>query len=562
MTLARTFRYTRLALLSIVAMIITACGSSNGGSGLAKNQTLTLPSETTDYASLDPAQAYDLYSYQAAAMMYSGLLYLDHDTLAVKADIATEVPSLANGDISADGLTYTFHLKSDIKFSNGDPVTARTFAYSIDRTLQPKLKSQYPLTYLGAILGASDLNYGKIPTIIGTGKGLEVVDPTTLKIRLAPPGIASSLFLNQLTFPLAFAVDERIAAANPLSPSYDPIWTDHAVGTGPFELQSWIHKSQAVFVPNPYWYGPKLTLTKVIRPFAPSPDSSYKAYKNGQYDVSDVTGADIPDAQHLKPSQYSNSPTLSVDYIAPNWNVPPFDDQKVRQAFAETVDRDTINRVVSDNANIAAQNIVPKGMSGYDSNLKGLPFDPTGAKALLAQSKYGADVSKYPTVTLTYPSDYVTTTKAATQLAGDWKSYLGIDVKLQGVDLNTLYTKILPTQTCQLFILGWIADYPDPQDFTSLQFTHAALMNGTNYTNVTDPHLDQLLGQADTEQDTTTRYQLYNQAEELAIRDVTWMVYDQQTTSRVVKSYVKGYAPNAARFLGSYDWENIQIMSH
>src|ERR1051326_5062908 len=172
-----------LLLLGVLSIILTGCGSSTPSTNLAPKQVIKVPNVgTADVRTLDPALITDLNSSGALSLIEDGLVGLDAKTLKV-------VPDLAQSwDVSSDGKPYTFHLRSGLKFSNGDPLTAQDFAYSIDRAFDPAQsgKSYTPTYYLGnpaaGIVGGNDRANGKIPTMIGPGQGLVVVNDTTLKI--------------------------------------------------------------------------------------------------------------------------------------------------------------------------------------------------------------------------------------------------------------------------------------------------------------------------------------------------------------------------------------------
>ena len=202
-----------LLFLAVLGLILTGCGSS-GQTGLAPKQVLKYANVgTQDIKTMDPALVTDISSAQAIELVFSGLVSLDPKTLQVVPDIAT------SWDISNQGKTYTFHLRSGVKFSNGDPVDAAAFAYSIDRALDPATKSLVATVYLGHIVGANARNAGKLPTVIGTG--VVVVDPQTLQINLDSP---ISFFLEALTYQTSWAVDQKVVQ------QYGANWADgHAV---------------------------------------------------------------------------------------------------------------------------------------------------------------------------------------------------------------------------------------------------------------------------------------------------------------------------------------------
>ncbi len=552
----RPARHIIIPVAAILMLFMAACGSSSTGSGaLAANQFLTLPNiAISEIGTMDPALPSDLNSAESVQMVFSGLVSLDPKTLAVVPDMATELPSAANGGISSDGMTYTFHLKPNLEFSNGDPVTASTFAYSIDRALDPKLKSNVATVYLGAIKGAMDRAAGNVQTIIGTG--VVATDPTTLTVTLASP---IAYFLQAMTYSTSFAVDELQKNANPNDPSYSATWTDNPIGTGPFEQQSWTHNSQQVFVTNPHWYGTPSKITKVTMPFIKDVETAYSEYKAKQLDMDGLgyvlSSNDYVDAKTNLANQLSQGPFLEINYVAPNWNVAPFTDKRVRQAFAYATDRATITHNVLKDSQLVSDNIVPQGMPGYDASPNGLSFNPTMAKQLI-QAAY-PDISKFPQVTLTFPQQG-DNAKIAAELQSEYQTYLGVNIQLNGEDFEKLVNDVY-TNAIQFYMLAWIADYPDPQDWTSLQFTMGAPNNTMNFN---DPAFDALTNKGDVDPNSTSRFSEYNQAQDIALQDVGWVPYTQQKNTYVTQTWVKGFTVDAGGLIPNSVWAGVSVLQH
>ncbi len=555
-----------LFCLTLVSLtLLAACGKTSGqNQALAKNQTLTIAnSGISEIATLDPALVTDLNSASVVSMAFAGLVGLDATTLAVKADLAQDLPSVANGGITNGGLTYTFHLKPNLKFSNGDPIDASVIAYSVDRSLNPKLGAPYATFYLGAIKGANDRFAGKIPTIIGapgSSAGIVVVDPTTIQFNLTSP---IAYFLDALTYSTAFAVDPLQVNADPSNKAYTAKWTDSPDTSGPFMVDQWQHNVQISLVPNPNWYGKKLTLTKVTQVFVAEPNTAYSSYKTNQYDIDGYGGAAISsdnyqDAQSLPNGQLQQTPYLSINYVATNWNVAPFTNPTVRKAFAEAIDRQTIANQTLKGSVIPSDHIVPQGMPGYFAGLKGIPFNPQQAKTDL-QSVY-PDLSKFPQVTLTYPktSD---NDKIAAKMQADFEAYLGLSsnqIKIFGEDFNKLVSDV-QTFKLQFYILAWIADYPDAQDWLSGQFTSTSANNDQN---ARIPGFDQQAAKADVDQNQTERLSIYNQMEEEAVDNVAWIPFSQSKNLYVVEPYVHGFTIDGGGLTPDDVWANVYITQH
>ncbi len=545
--------------LGLLTIILTACG----GGGSATSSPTAGPTKPPNYAAsqvlrvanigtqdihtTDPAQPTDLNSAQAISLMYTGLVKLDPATLEVKPDLAT------SWDVTNGGMTYTFHLRSDVKFSNGDPMTAQDFAYTFDRTLDPCLQpnpSPVAPTYMGDIVGANDrynakcTNPPSAPSVIG--KGVVVVDATTLQINLDRP---IGFFLDQLTYSTAFVVDKNIVD------QFKGDLSQGSAGTGPFMLKSWQHNVGLTFVPNPYWYGPKSRLTEIDMPMFQDTAPAFKAFQAKQIDVDNLLDSTIyPTAKagNGKQWQFNEGPALWINYVTGNDKVAPFDNIKVRQAFAEAIDRDTISNQVLGGFTQPSDHIIPQGMPGYNPNLKGLPFNPTKAKQDLLAAV--GSVSSLPPITLEYATGS-DPDKIFAKMKQDWQTYLGVTVNLDPVDFEKLVTDVL-TNKVQFYALAWIADYPDPQDWTTLQFTKYGLYDNQNFD---DPQIDQLVAKADVDQNQTERYQLYDQVEELAVDEEAWAPFSQQKNIVVSQLNVHGYKLDAGGLVPPDVWADIYL---
>lgn len=545
-----------LMLIGALALILSGCGSTPTTSNLATKQVLVYPVVASqDVKTLDPALVTDLYSAQALSLSAAGLVTLDPKTLEVKPDLAS------SWDVSSDGLTYTFHIRPNLKFSNGDPLGAQDFAYAIDRAFTPAIfgKSYTPDYYLGGqgginagIVGGEDRGNGKIDTMIGPGKGLEVVDATTLKIRVTS---AALWFLAALTYPVSYPVDKKV-----VDQFGDNWWDGHFTGAGPFLIDSFQHKVKLVFKQNPNWWGTKPTLTEVDMPIIADSTTSWNNFQAKQVDISPVPAADYTLAKGLGSSQFFEGPALSVGYVAPNSKVAPFDNVTVRQAFAESVDRNKLANQILNGAAIPSDHIIPNGIPGFNANLKGLPFDPADAKAKLL-SVY-PDVTKMPAVTLEY-SKSVTADKEFAAMQQDWQTYLGVHVNLNAVDFGQLLNDVTSKNTAgiypvQFYALGWIADYPDPQDFMDLVISSSS----NNTMNFSNADVDRLVKQGDSGLDANGRYSAYQQAEEIAVQQVAWIPTTQAKNIYVFQKYVSGFTQDAQGTTPDIAWPDVKILQH
>ena len=564
-------------LLVLVSMLLVACGGSTSSSTTpvpsqkapASQQVLNMPFQNgvSDIKTVDPALVQDLNSTGAINLIFTGLVETNNQ-LAIQPQLA------ASYQLGSDGLTWTFHLRPNLKFSDGTPLTSADVAYSIDRALQPATKSVTAPIYLALIKDSDKLNAGKISTIIGDS--LLTPDPNTIEIIANKK---AAYFLDALAYPSSYVVEKS------LIDKYSTNWTDHlneGGGAGPFEVQSYTHNVNITVVPNPNYYGPHPQLSKVIYPFYKDNATNFEAYQAGQTDYAyGVPTADVAIAKALPNNQYSLVPQLSIFYLTMNYLVKPFDNIHIRQAFDLAINKDLIVHSVYKDTSIATNHIVPKGMPGYNPNLTGpdgvtgTSGDPAKAKALFQQGMQEegwTSVSQMPAIKLTYPSGNPDTNNEIAAEIQMWQTTLGVSVKANPEDFNKMLSDITAATNnangLQFWWLGWIADYPDPQDWTTLQFDKGVPNNNMNYGQnntsnaAAQQQVQQQLEAADINPDNTSRMQAYMQAEQQLVNDVAWLSIQQSAASQVLKPYVRGLVFNAQLLFPPDDWANVFIATH
>ena len=323
-------------------------------------------------------------------------------------------------------------------------------------------------------------------------------------------------------------------------------------------------------------------MTKLIYPFYKETDTNFKAYQAGQTDYAQgFPIADLETAKALPNNQYQLVPQLQINYLTMNFLVKPFDNVHIRQAFDLAINKDLIIQSVYKNTYVATNHIVPKGMPGYNPNLTGpdgvtgTSGDTTKAKALLQQGlteEGWASVSQLPAIKLTYSSGDPNLTNAIAAMQQMWQTTLGISVKANPEDFNKLLTDteaaLNNPNGLQFWDINWIADYPDPQDWTTLQFGKGQQYNQLNYgqnntANAAEQQqVQQALAAADVNQDPASRMQAYNQAEQQLVNDVAWLSWSQVAINQVLKPYVKGMVFDAQLQIPPNDWGNIYIATH
>jgi oligopeptide transport system substrate-binding protein len=255
-------------------------------------------------------------------------------------------------------------------------------------------------------------------------------------------------------------------------------------------------------------------------------------YETGKVDV---VGVSLPYIERASDQsgpfmgQLIQTPELSFTYLGFNSAKPPFDDVNIRLAFSYAVDKDTLVSVALKNMVQRAGGILPPGMPGYNKNLAGLGFDVNKAKDLIAKSKYGS-VANLPPITLTTSGEGGAVSSYLDAIAYQWKQNLGVDIIIRALEPERYFYN-LKSELDQMFDFGWIADYPNPQDFLDILFHSGA---DYNYGGCSNPDVYALLDKAGREQDFNASAVLYQQAEQNYI---------------LVKSYIKGYKLNPLGFV-------------
>ena len=506
----------RIWQLALLCLLVSALLSLPSTACLPFSGQGVLRLWDTGPLTLDPAISADMSSHTYVMQIFSGLVRLDQE-LNIVPDIAE------SWEESLDGKTYTFHLRQGVKFHNGRDVKAADFKYSWERACDPATGSGTAATYLGDIVGAKDMLAGKTGEI----SGVEVTDDYTLQVTIDAP---RAYFLDKLAYPTAFVVDRADVESG-------QNWWREPNGTGPFKLKEWNEGQQLILEGSQLYYGEPAKLEQVV--FYLLAGAPMALYETGQIDVTLVSTSYIDrvrDATGPFYPQLAVTPELSLYYIGFNNAQPPFDDVNVRRAFSQVVDKERIAEVILRDMVGVADGILPPGMPGYNEALERLDYDVEKAKELIAASRY-EDVSNLPPITLTLEGygNYIPRYLGA--IVQEWQQNLGVEISVRQLEPE-IFTYNLKQEKDDMFILGWIADYPDPHTFLDILFYTGSENNIFGYSNL---DLDALLDQAAIEQDRAVRLVMYQQAEQLVVDDAPCLPLFHGTNYILVKSYVKGY---------------------
>jgi len=524
--LTAVLRGLAAAVAVVVGVVVLGgCGggegdSSDGGTPAAPVVGGELRLLGRDPITLDPACASDVDSANYMVEVFGGLVTIDRD-LQIAPDIAER------WDISDDGTVYTFQLRRGVLFHKGDrQVTASDVKYSMERALDPDTQSTVADLYLGDIVGAEEFVDGDADEVTG----IEVVDNYTLRITIDAP---KPYFLAKLTYPTGFVVDRRqVEGSTCLSKTN---WQRNPNATGPFKLKEWDLGQRIVLEPNSRYHLGAPSLGRVE--YTLGGGSAITMYEN---DEIDVTGVGLNDIERVRDpaeplnKEFHEAPRMDIWYIGFNVEDEPFDDPKVRQAFAHAIDKDKLIEVVLLDAVVEADGILPPDIPGFNEDLQGLEFDPEKAQHLLAESDYAEGL---PDIEIATSGRGASVGPVSEAILAMWEENLGVKVATRQTEFATFLDDLRDGEY-QMFELGWVADYPDAENFLKIQFYSGSSNNYSQYAN---PEVDELLEEADTETDEARRMSLYQQAEQIIVNEAPWVPLFNDKFSVLIKSYVKDY---------------------
>lgn len=528
-----------MLVLCSVLLLLSACAKSGTliGTGTpAAQQVLTIPFiGTTNAPSFDPTVEQDANGKIMMNMLYSGLVRVDKNLQVL--------PDQANWTISSDQKTYTFHLKSGITFADGTPVTAQTYINSWMYAFRPANQSSLITSEAASIVGVQQFHAGQSKVL----SGVNASDAHTLQVKLTQP---EPYFLSELANSLFFSTNQKLVTAYQGQP-WPVSVVQQGVGTGPFIVKDIVSDVKMSLVPNPHYYGNKLTLTQVNIYFQNDPRVAYTANRASNYDlVWDLVQADQLAASPLQ--GFTSAELLQTDALFFNVTQAPFNSEVVRQAFAAALNKPGYAVTTMGKTVLAADTIQPTNMSCYPYPVQKSTQDVTKASNLL-KSAY-PNLSKIPAITFSYPISEVTPAMAHA-LQSMWQAVSGIKVNLQPLDA-TVYQQELSNHTIQFGFVSWQAKFADPyafvEPFLSTSSQNVSQWHSTDY--------DQLIARANASTG-ATRLSLYTQAEQLVLNAAPVIPLDHQCMAGIIPNWIQGVSLNAQ---GLYfgDWSGVKILSH
>jgi len=541
-------RLAHLILLS-AAMAAAACSpdsggsprqGSNAGSGPipdAPRGVVRINISATPF-SLDPTLSTDIPGSKVLRHLFEGLVRLDGD--------AQPQPGLAESWESNDDATvWTFHLRKDARWHNGDPVTAQDFLYSYKRILNPEVEAQYAYMVFGYLKnGKAYFESG------GEGDfGAKALDDHTLELTLEGP---TPYFPSMLGHPSWYAVHP------PTVEKHGNMWSHNAetyMGNGPYRLSEWRAKDRVIALKaDTYFARDEVHFDQIIFRMIENESTQVAAFESGELDITDGVPRTEVDRWRERP-EFFQSPYLGCYYVAFNMTKPPFDDIALRRAFSLAINRRMVVEKLTKRGELPADGFVPIGikledgtdfrdMSGALIDVDDYEANVEEAKRILREAGYGTE-KKIPRI------EYLYNNNEEHQIIGEflqnlWKTHLGADVRLQAVEFKVKQQRGTD-KNYEAMRNGWIADYVYPLSFLDL-FMKESLNNDMGMDN---PRYDELIREARREPEPRKAFELLAEAERILIVDECAMapIY-YYSGPLLMRPEIKGVARNA---LGDLD---------
>jgi oligopeptide transport system substrate-binding protein len=510
----------RFKVAAVAALLLST-------SGIAHADHVLRRSLDSEIESLDPQKGIALYDVDVQHELMEGLTALDMDL--------KPVPGAAQSwDVSADGMTYVFHLRPDGKWSNGDPVTAADFLYAMRRGVDPKTGASDP-TALRPILNADAIIDGKEKDV--TKLGVEVVDPLTLRIRLQAPCVI---------FPLRMTDNSAMPLNRAAVEKWGNDWPKpgHFVGNGAFILKDWVPQSQLTLVKNPNYHdAADVKLDEVDYMITSEQVSGMRRWEAGEIDTFDRPP--VKELKRLKdsyPGEYLEAPVNSHNFLTINMTRGPLSqDLRLRQALSMAVDRETITTKIIPNGSLPAYGFLPPVIPDYVSQpvfFKSMsqPERVAKAKELIKEAGYGPD---HP---LKVSVIYATSDQTRTLLlaiAAMWKQ-IGVEVTLDNMEWQ-IYLNKVQQKDYEIGIMAEYGLFDEPEDaFTPYLSTNTSY----NYPGYKSAAFDKLVAAGQVATTVAQRNELFEQAEKQMMTDMPVIPETDVLQHTLVHKRVVGWRAN------------------
>jgi oligopeptide transport system substrate-binding protein len=525
--------YSRGLLILLAGALLHAC--SEDTEDRLTSSKLLLRALGPEPDSLDPQKAASIEGQTVLRDICEGLTTLDKH--------AGVAPGAAQSfSVSADGKTYTFHLRADNRWSTGERVVAADFVAALRRLVNPATGSRYG-EFVSAIAHTREISAGKeSPERLG----VSAPDESTLVVELSSP----APYLPQL-----LAHPSTCPVHRPSLARYGANFTRAGimVSNGAFVLKEWIPGSHISLAANPYYWNRAATRLSGVKYLliANENDELTRYRADGLHITSGVSRAQFEWVRKTLGGQLHLSPKLGTYFYAFNLERSPFkDNPKLRRALSLAIDRDKLTAAILPAGELPAYSWIPPGVNGYTSQ-SGDQRAVDGSSRLSEARRLYAEAGFSPTSPLHFELRYnngEVHSRLAIAVAAMWKEALGVEVTLTAEEFASLLQDV-DRGNLEMFRSSWIADYDDPYSFA--QFFESG--SGSNLTHYHNPIYDGLLAQAQTESSAAKRSQLLEEAERLVLEDQPLLPIYFYVNKHLVKPEVGGWYDNVLNVVYSKD---------
>jgi oligopeptide transport system substrate-binding protein len=543
-----------LGLLAVLAMslLMVACGDDDdegteepGGGSTATTASGGTPKRGGEITivypepeSFDPHYSAFAQDIGVQRMVFRGLFKLNKDNKA-EPELAASLPA-----ISSDGKTYTVKMKPGLKWSDGQPLTAKDVVAGIQRTCDPDNAGNYKDT-ISNVVGCDEFysaasKTAAEKTALMAAVGVKATDDSTVEFKLESA---------QPTFTLVLSLWMTFPSPSHIVKTSSEAWPDvtKLAYSGPYKVQEYKAKDQAVLVRNDNYYGTAANIDKITMKYIDKLDVAENAYRADQLQMTRVnlTNLQVVKTDPKLGKEYFQVPGVTTRAVHMNLKVKPLDNAKVRLALSQATDRETLNKVAFQGAYIPSTTWMPPAVVGggvkEDSFAGTIGFNADKAKKNLADAGY-ADGKGFPALTITV-NDVPDRVATAEFLKEQWTKVLNIDINIEVVDSRTRAAKFT-SEDYQLFPGGWTQDYPDPENWVAGLFNTGG---ANNHYGVSDTKLDDLFKKALFNTNDEERRTQYREINKLLSEDplLAGPVLYQESFNYIAKSNLKGPKENA-----------------
>jgi oligopeptide transport system substrate-binding protein len=531
---------TRLLCLIVLFLFLGSCRRAETDVEKGNRLQILHKGNGPEVQDLDPQIVNSVSSLNIISALLEGLVAEDPVDLH-------PVPGVAERwEISDDGKNYTFHLRRNARWSNGEPVTSKDFVESYRRILSPALAS--PVAYmLYAVANAEAFNKGKLNDFGQVG--FRALDQWTLEITLANP---TSYFLSLLNHYSWFPV--HIPTIQKYGPAFErgSRWTrpGRYVGNGPFTLEEWRLNSRVrVKKSATYWDAERVTLNGIVFHTIDSNDVEERAFRSGQLHVTDAIPINRIDRyRREQPELLRIDPYLGTYFFRVNVSRPALNNPLLRRALAMAIDRKSIVENVTRGAQLPATSFTPPNTAGYTCET-GIPYDVEQARQLLALAGYPEGRALPPIEILFNTSENHKIIAEAVQQM--WQKNLNVHATLLNQE-EKVYFDSRQQMNYQVIRSTWIGDYNDPNSFLDLWTTGG----GNNLTGWSNAEYDRLIAEAARTADQTARYRIFQQAEAILLGEAPVLPIYFYTHGFLIRPNVKGWHPT---ILDHHPYKHVRL---